>query len=422
MQRLADSTLTRLKSDPGFAGTDRVNTAAVKSFYPLFSGGKAESVAPCELRVSAEGGIFDFDAFGAMETALANPESIIERISSRALAGRGGSGYPVHKKWALAAGGAAREKWVVCNCAEGEPGTGKDHAILMNKPDAVLAGMAVCAAAVGAGKGVVYIRAGYEDAERKLREAVSEAGSRLGMKIEVFAGAGCYVCGEESGVLEAIEGRRGEPRLKPPYPVEAGLFGCPTVINNCESFACAAHAFSEGAAGYNKRLFTVSGCVERPGVYELDRGINLSGLLKVSGERPAAFAQVGGGASGTIVFADDFDCSAADTGTGAVIFHSSLNELAPLCLECLEFFAHESCGKCVPCRLGLAECADVLRALLSGGADGRVIAELKDASDYISMNAQCGLGQSACGAFMSALSQKPEIFTSLIKEDTPWPE
>jgi NADH-quinone oxidoreductase subunit F len=375
--------------------------------------------------------------YEGLRKAVAAPEAVIEAVSASGLRGRGGAGFPVGLKWKTVRDAAADRRYVVCNAEESEPGTIKDRVILSGDPHAVIEGMAICGAAVGADRGFLCLRAGCRQARDTIEKALSEArtngclgkgilGSRFDFDIGIRAGAGAYACGEETGLIESLEGNRAEPRLKPPYPAFAGLWGRPTVINNVETLANIPVILRIGVDAYRKvgteqcpgtKLFTLCGNISNPGVYEFPMGVRLRRLFEdVGGGCPNGKRlkgiQVGGGASGAFVTADLLDlpldmesCAAAEIplGTGSLMFFDEDADVIALCRLCMAFFADESCAKCTPCRYGNKRIADILGSLLSGKGREEDLEQLGKLSDYVSRNSLCRLGQVAPTPVLSAL-------------------
>jgi NADH-quinone oxidoreductase subunit F len=317
-------------------------------------------------------------------TAMA-PAEIIAEVRKAGLRGRGGAGFPAGLKWSFVPQGGAGPRYLCVNADEGEPGTFKDRAILVRDPHRLLEGMIIAAFAVGIRTAVVYVRGEYERLAGRLREAIAEAegrgflgrgifGSGFDLDVIVHFGAGAYICGEETALLESVEGRRGQPRLKPPFPAVVGLFRSPTVINNVETLAAVPAIIGRGAEWYTSlgqskdcgvRLFSLSGAVRRPGLYELPTGMPLRTIIDEYGGGPPEGmkikAVIPGGLSAPLLRADelgvpmDFEsmglaCSMA--GSAGIIV---IGDKTPI-LEVLEvmarFYAHESCGQCTPCRIG----------------------------------------------------------------------
>jgi len=311
-----------------------------------------------------------------LQAALARSRSdVIHEISASKLKGRGGAGFPTGVKWNLAAAACGEPKYIVCNADEGEPGTFKDRVILSEIADIVFEGMTIAAYAIGATKGILYLRGEYtylraslEDVLRKRREANllgdKILGSDLSFDIDIHMGAGAYVCGEETALIESLEGHRGEPRNRPPFPVDTGFQGKPTVVNNVETFVCAAAILGKGAAWFSAigtekssgpKLFSVSGDCDRPGVYEFPLGVTIEQLLDVVGGNNAKAVQVGG-ASGQCIPAGQFDraiCFEDVSTGGSVIVFGPQRDMLHIAKNFMEFFVEESCGQCTPCREGM---------------------------------------------------------------------
>lgn len=431
---------------------------SIMSFYTRFSGEKAEACAECTVydpRTTGETRVIlrkfeNLDAYmekggySVFTDMLCCPSGILDVVSCCGVVGRGGSGFPVSVKWKMVRDSIADRKYVVMNGAEGEPGTGKDRALLMANPYGVIEGMSICAIAVGARNGIIYIRDGYDDAKAVVEDALAQVyargllgtdikGSGLDFDIEVVSGAGCYVCGEETGLIESIESNRGEPRSKPPYPGVEGLWGCPTVINNAETFASVLAALEMGSDNYKElgtekcpgtKLFTVSGCARNCGVYEFPFGVTARQIFEAAGGCPEGKKlkgiQVGGNGSGTIVGLDKLDvpldiptCIAEKMtlGTGAIRFIGEDESIVNICKESYEFFSEESCSKCVPCRLGNAEILNFL-----SGKTGQISQkELEYTLNYMALNSACGLGQASPTPLLSALQNFREEFNGLLK-------
>ena len=348
-------------------------------------------------------------------------EAVIREVTESKLLGRGGAAFPTGVKWAAVAQQPAQPHYVVCNADESEPGTFKDRVLMEHDPFALIEAIAIEAFATGAVKAFIYVRAEYPLAHERLRNAIEQSRPHLdGLEIELRIGAGAYVCGEETALFQSIEGYRGEPRNKPPFPVEVGLFGKPTAVNNVETLfnvlevlrvggAAYAATGTEGSAG--TRLFCVSGCVERPGLYELPFGATLRELLDLAGSAPPK-AVLLGGAAGAFVGPDLLDLKLTHEGTraagvtlgsGVVIVYDEQAELVPALLRIAEFFRDESCGQCVPCRVGTVRQEEAVKRLAAGAphADEReTLAELAQVMRDASI---CGLGQTAASAIESAI-------------------
>ena len=393
-------------------------------------------VDPCSLDdYRAHGG------YEALRIALdLGPEAVIREVKEANVLGRGGAAFPMGVKWEAVARQPTRPKYVVCNADESEPGTFKDRVLLEEDPFAVVEALTIAGFATGAEVGFVYLRGEYPLAERRLRHAIEQARARgllgpdvlgrgVAFDVEVRRGAGAYICGEETALFNSIEGRRGEPRNKPPFPVTHGLFGRPTAINNVETLVNALEILTVGAEAYaatgtpgstGTRLFCLSGCVERPGLYEVEMGGTLRELLAlaggVRGGRPLR-AILLGGAAGTFLAPDELDlrltfedarAAGASLGSGVVMVFDDTVDLRDVVLRIAAFFRDESCGQCVPCRVGTVRQEEALARLVRGSPLGSTRAELTllDEVGRVMKDASiCGLGQLAPLAVGSAIAK-----------------
>ena len=364
----------------------------------------------------------------ALENARRAPESIIQMIETAGLLGRSGGGFPVARKWSVTKNTAGEEKYVVCNADEGELFTGKDRVLIEKNPWAVIEGMAICAEATGAKKGFIYLRGEYKDLAWKLNEAISAAPLADRFEIEVYMGHGAYVCGDETALLNSLEGKRGETRLKPPYPGVSGYRGCPTVVNNVESFACVAAILGKGADSFRgigmpdypgTRLFTVCGTVKNPGVYEFPSGIKVGELLEAAGgaESPVQAVLIGGG-SCKLAKPDCMDVSMTPSGcssrglsfgTGSVCFIGEEEDLVGFVRRLTEFFMRESCGTCTPCRVGLKCLVRLLKKAEAKEAWQEDLDQLGELACHIRDNSRCPLGQAAVNPVLSLTERFPEV-------------
>ncbi|MFF9166103.1 MULTISPECIES: NAD(P)H-dependent oxidoreductase subunit E [unclassified Streptomyces] len=382
----------------------------------------------------------DYRAHGgytALRRAFAlGPAGVIREVTDSGLAGRGGAAFPTGRKWQAAAAQADRPHYLVCNADESEPGTFKDRVLMEGDPYALVEAMTIAAYAVGARRGFLYLRGEYPRALRRMEHAIGQARARgllgedilgqdFAFDIEIRRGAGAYVCGEETALFESIEGRRGEPRSKPPFPVEKGLFGKPTVENNVETLVNVLPVLTLGAEAYaaigtgastGPKMFCVSGAVARPGVYELPFGATLGELLDLAEARAGLRAVLLGGAAGGFVRADERDIPltfegtrAAGTtlGSGVVMAFDDTVPLPRLLLRIAEFFRTESCGQCVPCRVGTVRQQEALTRLLErrGTAAADDIALLREVGRALRDASICGLGQTAWNAVESAIDR-----------------
>ena len=383
--------------------------------------------------------------YAALRRALElGPEAVIREVTEARLLGRGGAAFPTGRKWDSVAKAAVRPHYLVCNADESEPGTFKDRALMEGDPFAVVEAMTIAAFAGGCEHGYIYIRAEYPLARRRIENAIAQArlhgllgqdieGRGFAFDIEVRRGAGAYICGEETALFNSIEGKRGEPRNKPPFPVQAGLFGKPTLVNNVETLVNVLDIVTEGGAAFSAtgtaesagtRLFCVSGHVRRPGLYELPMGTTLRALIEQAGglhDGRSLQAVLLGGAAGSFVTAKDLEVPlsfegtraiGATLGSGAVIVLDDTADLKQLLLRIARFFRDESCGQCVPCRVGTARQEEILERLLkehgAAGPDVNLLGEVAQAMRDASI---CGLGQTAANAIGSALIQL-DVFAS----------
>jgi len=337
-------------------------------------------------------------------------EAVIEAVTESKLLGRGGAAFPTGVKWQAVAAQAAQPHYVVCNADESEPGTFKDRVLMEGDPFGLVEALAIAGFATGAAKGYVYVRAEYPLAHARLQHAIDASAPYLdGFVIELRIGAGAYVCGEETALFQSIEGYRGEPRNKPPFPVEVGLFGKPTAVNNVETLFNVPEILRGEAA--ETRLFCVSGRVERPGLYELEIGVTLRELLEQAGASPVK-AVLLGGAAGSFVGPDLVDLplthedargAGLTLGSGVVLVYGDGDDLVPALLRIAEFFRDESCGQCVPCRVGTVRQEEALHRLAAGRPNANELQTLAELAQVMRDASICGLGQTAANAVESAI-------------------
>ncbi|MCP5067111.1 MAG: NADH-quinone oxidoreductase subunit F [bacterium] len=360
------------------------------------------------------------------------PEGVIAAIEESGLQGRGGAGFPAHLKWASVRAQAEPRRYVVLNGDEGEPGTFKDREVLVRRPDRVVEGLAIAARAVGAKDVWLYLRGEFEMPWRVIEETLAsfrDEGWLDGLTFHLHAGQGSYICGEETALLEALEGKRGMPRHKPPFPTEVGLWGKPTLIHNVETIACVPGIVTRGGAWFRglgrtepgTKLYCVSGHVAKPGTYELPLGITLDELLEAAGGVVGElFAFSPGGASSGFLPASergrplDFE-SMSEAGTmlgsaGVVVLNDSY-PLREAVLDQLRFFEAESCGQCAPCRIGTHFLRDAFERRLGAGTDETdTLRQATEAAWQMNEGSICGLGQTAPLPLTSALKHFPEVF------------
>ncbi len=357
-------------------------------------------------------------------TIKRKPAELINELISSELKGRGGAGFPTGLKWKLTAEEKSDEKYIICNADEGEPGTFKDREILSRVPYKVLTAMAVCGYVTGAKRGFIYLRGEYKYLEPELNKAIDEfkyycKEINFDFTISIFMGSGAYICGEETALLESMEGRRGEPRNKPPFPSQKGYMGKPTIINNVETLVHTFTIFKYGAKKFydlgvqysrGTKLFSVSGDTPKPGIYELELGMSLQDFVYEFGDGDTKAVQVGG-ASGFLVPRKKFKDAAIGfkgkltgislpTGGSMMLFNSSRSMFNVLD-NYLEFFREESCGQCTPCRVGCQQLLLGIKAVKRGDKPASYLDKLLRLTETMQLTAKCGLGQSVANSFSS---------------------
>lgn len=361
-------------------------------------------------------------------------DDILFEIKDSGLKGRGGAGFPVSTKWMLTAAANAEQKFIVCNADEGEPGTFKDRVLLLEYPSLVFEGMIIAGYTVGAKEGIVYLRAEYSYLQLFLEDYLDElrkenllgkniCGKDFEFDIKIILGAGAYVCGEETALIESLEGHRGEPRNRPPFPVNTGYLGFPTSVNNVETLASVPHIIMKGSDWYKKfgtgkstgsKLLSVSGDCKYPGVYEVSWGTTLNEILEFTGAENTKAMQIGG-ASGVCLPASEFHRTLAyediATGGSVMIFNKDRDMLEVL-KNFMEFFVEESCGQCTPCRIGNVKLLEGVEMIAKDEYTPEYIDKLIDLGKTMQIASKCGLGQTSPNPFISILENfKDEIFS-----------
>lgn len=365
-----------------------------------------------------------------------SPEEVIAEVDKSGLQGRGGAGFPTGRKWSFVRSAPARPKYIICNADESEPGTFKDRLVLEGDPFSVIEAMTIAAYAVGAAEGYIYIRGEYGLAYNRLKHAIEQAEARglLGrhifgrdfdFHIHLHAGAGAYICGEETALIESIEGKRGQPRARPPYPPTFGLWGKPTLVNNVETLANIPHIVRHGGEWYHRfgteksrgtKVFTIMGNVNFTGVIEVPLGITLREVIEIYGKgmkggRKLKLLQTGG-SSGSIVPAEmqdtpmDFESwrtAGASLGSGALLICDERTCVVDLARVLLQFFRFECCAKCVPCRVGTARLYQIIDAIAAGQGTLESLEELQEMGQDMELLSNCGLGQTASVAVRDIL-------------------
>jgi NADP-reducing hydrogenase subunit HndC len=368
-----------------------------------------------------------YEALAKMFTEM-SPKDVIAELDKSGLRGRGGAGFPVGRKWSFVAGAEGSPKYVICNADESEPGTFKDRLILEGDPHSIVESMIISAYAVGASEGFIYIRGEYPIAYNRLENAIHQAREHglLGKNIfdkgfdfdlHVHAGAGAYICGEETALIESIEGKRGEPRARPPYPPTYGLWGKPTLINNVETLANVPPILRLGAEWYRQvgtssspgtKVYTILGNVNVTGLIEVPMGITVREVISIyakgmKGNASLKLIQTGG-SSGSIVPAslqdtpmdfDSFQKAGVSLGSGALLICDESNCVVDLALVLMQFFRFESCGKCTPCRIGTQRAYEILTRISEGTAEMGELEEILKLADSMEILSNCGLGQTA---------------------------
>ena len=373
------------------------------------------------------------DGFRALKKALGEmtQEQVIEEIKVSGLRGRGGAGFPCGLKWELARKAQGDEKYVIGNADEGEVGTFKDRYILQGDPFTLIEAMAIAGYAIGAKKGYIYLRAEYHHLLDLLLNAIGQArdsGFLAHFDIDIREGAGSYVCGEESALMDSIEGKRGEVRFRPPFPPSKGLWGKPTIINNVETLMNIPHIIRNGGQWFSQmgterskgtKVFSVSGDVKNPGVYELVLGSRLKELVDdLALAKEPKMVQVGG-ATGKILPYSMVDTSLSfETilGAGAITVFDESRDIINIVYETMEFLAEESCGKCAPCRQGTEAMVEILRKFSQGEGLNKDITVLQELSSAMMLSSLCGLGQAAPNPIIDSLQYFRDAYENRIQE------
>lgn len=377
------------------------------------------------------------------------PAEVVEVITKSGLRGRGGAGYPTGLKWGTVAKSPGAKKFVICNADEGDPGAFMDRSVLESDPHRVLEGMAIAAYSIGANQGYIYVRAEYPIAIKRLETAIRQA-QRLGVlgtnifespfdfKIEIRIGAGAYVCGEETALMASIEGKRGVPHPRPPYPAESGLWGYPTLINNVETFANIAPIIRNGAEWFagigtekskGTKVFALAGKIRNTGLIEVPMGTTLGEIVEqMGGGIPdggmAKAVQTGGPSGGCIpasAFTTPVDYESLSAlgsmmGSGGMIVMDQTTNMVDVARFFMEFCMDESCGKCIPCRVGTVQLHDLLTRISQGKGTQNDLHLLEELCDIVKHTSLCGLGQSAPNPVFSTLRYFREEYLALIKQ------
>jgi len=366
-------------------------------------------------------------------------DEVIREVADSGLKGRGGAGFPTGTKWKFARATEASRRYVICNADEGEPGTFKDRVLLTERPDLIFEGMTIAAYAIESKFGILYLRSEYrylrsfmENILQKRRETGLLGKNINGKKgfdfdIRIQSGAGAYICGEEGALISSCEGLRGEPKTRPPFPVTKGYLGYPTIVNNVETFCCAARILDSGSRWFagigteksrGTKLLSVSGDCKKPGIYEIPFGIEVAELLKMVAAENPTIVQIGG-ASGDMVGRTAFKrkiCYEDLATGGAIEIFSSRRNVLKIVDYFLEFFIHESCGYCTPCRVGNIFLRERIQRIMQGLAEEADLKYLKDLSKTIMMTSRCGLGNTSPKPVISSMEHFPLVYSALLKE------
>jgi NADP-reducing hydrogenase subunit HndC len=386
-----------------------------------------------------------YDAVGKALTTM-KPEDIIAEVKASQLKGRGGAGFPTGLKWEFTAKSPGKIKYIVCNADEGEPGNFKDRLIMEGDPHQIIEGMVIAGYAVGASKGYIYIRGEYQQSVAHTERAIGVAremgllgtnilGSGFDFDIEIFKGAGAYICGEETALLESLEGKRGESRTKPPFPPSCGLFGKPTVVNNVETLAAIPHIIANGSEWYcgigtketkGTKIFSPCGDVLYPGVYEVPFGVTLRDIIYgmaggiKNGKKIKGILM--GGPSGVMVGPDALDRKLCNedlpAGAGALIVVDEDKCIVDLMTNVAQFFYHESCGQCSPCREGTKRMLEIFTWMSAGAGSDNDLKLLEQLANTMALTSKCGLGQFAGVAFKSSLPLFTDEYQAHLKQKT----
>ena len=392
------------------------------------------------IRQAGEVLLGEFEEGAGLHAALQrSPEQVLEEIEQSGLQGRGGAGFPAVRKWKTAADTPADKRYVICNADEGEPGTFKDRVLLTERAPLMIEGMIIAAYAIGSDSGIIYLRGEYAYLQPWLEDVLEDhrkkglLGKAIGGKqdfdfdIRIQMGAGAYICGEESALISSCEGLRGEPKNRPPFPVQSGYLGYPTLVSNVETFSCAARIMDRGAGwftsygtdkSFGTKLYSVCGDCAQPGIYELPFGITVRELLALAGAENAAAVQVGG-PSGEMINMSQFDrrlCYEDLSTGGSIMIFSGQRNILEIVEYFMDFFVEESCGYCTPCRVGNVFLKMRIEKIRKGMCQLDDLEYLKDLGKTIAMTSRCGLGHMSPNPVLSTIRNFPLVYAALLKE------
>ncbi len=400
----------------------------------------AAEIDPFNLQSAIQAGVYQ-----AIKRALNEPPmKVIEQLETSGLRGRGGAGFPVGRKWRFVAESAEMAKFIICNADESEPLTFKDRVLMDSNPHKILEGMLLAAYAVGAQEGFIYIRGEYTAQAQKLAKAIQDAeqagwlgeniqGTDFSFHLDLHRGAGAYICGEETALIESLEGKRGEPRIRPPYPASYGYLGMPTIVNNVESFAYVPDIVLHGGEWYQSignpaqpgtKLYTLVGHVNQPGLFEAHYGLTLREIIEQFGQGMLSGSEFNlaltGGAAGTIVSQEHLDIpigipgvdGSPSLGSGAIMICDQSVSALDLLRNVLHFFEQESCGKCTPCRVGTRDSRRILDQMNARKMNHDARDQLLELAMQLKTTSFCGLGQSVAMPIQSAVKNFPGQFST----------
>ncbi len=441
-----DVIVTRLSSDSVWAMVRelKAHMDPKRLVQKLGDGNNAHSLvnAMVENNIRKSGPVIfaDLTPGDALRKAVAmSPQEVIRDIKTSRLRGRGGAGFPTGIKWDYTRSAEGAKRYVLCNADEGEPGTFKDRVILTEKAELLFEGMAIAGYAVGAETGILYLRAEYAYLRAFLEDVLNrqrgrgllgkDVGGKRGFDfdIRIQMGAGAYICGEETALISSCEGLRGDPKNRPPFPAQKGYLGCPTTVNNVETFCCVARILDKGPGWFAQlgsqgssgtKLLSISGDCKSPGVYEVPFGIKLREVLTMAGAEDAVAVQVGG-PSGQMVGEKDYDRTICydDLATGgSVMVFGPQRNLLHVVSKFLEFFVEESCGYCTPCRVGNVLLKERVDRILAGQGEAADLAYLQDLGQTVKMASRCGLGQTSANPVLSTLKNFRSMYESLLRK------
>jgi NADH-quinone oxidoreductase subunit F len=352
------------------------------------------------------------------------PEKTLEILEKKNILGRGGANFPLARKWKMAKKNKSKELFLICNADEGEPGTFKDKFIIKNNSETLIEGILIASYVLNAKRTFIYLRNEYnnmrKDLEKKIKEIIKKSG--MNIQIEIVRGAGAYICGEETAIEQSIMGYRGQAMYKPPYPTDEGLWGKPTVLNNVETLTCVPQALLYEDWNPNLRLFSTSGDIENPGVYEWELGVKMSTILDKVKPRQDIKA-ISFGCFGGIMPIDKNSLVNTDTicnedcqhGAFTIIFIGKSRNIVDICLSIAKFYTYESCGKCTPCREGTIRIINILKKVRDKKASEKDLEFLKEIAQHIKETSLCGLGQSSTNHILTSLEHFKQDYMDYIK-------